>query len=153
MAMVFCRECGNLVHDKAKECLNCGTAQPAAAPQKVRAAAPRPYQSYALVWVLAFAPVLGVLIEMLLANVVHGGGYGAERALAGGYYLWVTVLLNVALCLWDARRLKKAGVDTAAFGPAFLVPIYLFKRARVLGHQPPAYFIGWMVCFCLVLVY
>lgn len=41
------------------------------------------------------------------------------------------VLLNIALSTWDERRLRQAGIDTSAFGPAFLVPVYLFKRARM----------------------
>ncbi|MGU6909278.1 DeoR family transcriptional regulator [Salmonella enterica subsp. enterica serovar Sandiego] len=45
----------------------------------------------------------------------------------------------------DERRLRKAGVDTTTFGKlAWLVPFYLWRRAKTLG-QKPAYFWVWLV--------
>ncbi|ECY7740700.1 DUF4339 domain-containing protein, partial [Salmonella enterica subsp. enterica serovar Enteritidis] len=52
----------------------------------------------------------------------------------------------------DERRLRKSGVDTAAFGwLAWLVPFYLWRRAKALG-QKPAYFWVWLVMLILVLL-
>lgn len=154
MAMVFCRQCGDLVHHKARVCLSCGTAEPAAAPPPaVPAPAARARHGDGLVWVVAFTPVLGVVIESLLAHLVHGSGLDAGQSLAERHYLWATMLLSIALCAWDAQRLRRSGVNTAAFGPAALVPVYLLRRARGLGHRPPAYFIGWVVCACLTVAF
>ncbi|EBV4370636.1 hypothetical protein A4L15_22985, partial [Salmonella enterica subsp. enterica serovar Typhimurium] len=47
---------------------------------------------------------------------------------------------------------RKSGVDTAAFGwLAWLVPFYLWRRAKALG-QKPAYFWVWLVMLILVLL-
>ena len=60
--------------------------------------------------------------------------------------------LNV-LCYGDSAALKKAGHNTERFGFwAWLVPVYLFKRASAL-KQSQNYFIVWMLlflvtCFC-----
>jgi len=51
----------------------------------------------------------------------------------------------------DERKLKAAGHDTKKMGGAWLVPVYLYKRARVLKHNL-AYFIVWVVCFVAILV-
>lgn len=59
---------------------------------------------------------------------------------------------SISLWATDERRLRKAGVDTAAFGKlAWLVPFYLWRRAKSLG-QKPAYFWVWLVMLFLTLV-
>jgi hypothetical protein len=104
------------------------------------------------VWVLAFAPLIGSVMEYLFAHLMHSNSYAAERAYGEGNYWFITLLLNVALSLWDARQLKAAGTDTQQFGRwALVVPVYLFQRAKAL-KQNLAYFIVWVVCFALVLV-
>ncbi|HBE2307500.1 DUF4339 domain-containing protein, partial [Salmonella enterica] len=51
----------------------------------------------------------------------------------------------------DERKLRKSGVDTTAFGwLAWLIPVYLWRRAKILG-QKPAYFWVWLVMLILVL--
>ena len=105
-----------------------------------------------ILWVLAFAPLIGSFLEYLFAHVMHRNSYVAERAYADGSYWFITVLLNVSLSLWDTRQLKSAGTDTDQFGRwALIVPVYLFQRAKAL-KQNLAYFVVWLVCFVLVLV-
>ncbi|MDR6212996.1 hypothetical protein [Paracidovorax wautersii] len=105
-----------------------------------------------MVWTLAFAPLIGKALAWVLAHALHATAYAAETALGSGRYFWVPLLLNIGLCVTDEKRLAKAGVDTQRLGSAFLVPVYLFKRAALLGHQPPAYFIVWVVCFAAALL-
>lgn len=102
-----------------------------------------------VVWVLAFAPIIGLLLEFFVSGAVHGDNYLAEEAAMNGDFWYVTLTLNIALSLWDVKRLKKTGTNTSKFsGWAWLVPVYLFQRATAL-KQSKAYFITWIACFIL----
>lgn len=109
--------------------------------------------SNVLVWILALAPIIGLLLEAMIGGAMAPSDDMAELAGAiavkSGQYWWVTLLLNIGLSILDERRLKKAGIDTSAFGKlVFIVPVYLFKRAKTLGHSP-AYFWTWIGMFAL----
>ena len=97
-----------------------------------------------IVWILAFAPIIGVNIESFLVSFFQ----------TGSNKFWViTIVLNIVLSLLDERKLNAAGHNTRAlsFGSAWLVPVYLFKRAKVLKHNL-AYFIVWLVSFALIIL-
>jgi len=94
------------------------------------------------VWWLAFAPVLGVFIAGFLSGLTHKDI---------GQFWWVTLVLNIILSMIDENKLKKAGNDTSKMGASWIVPVYLFKRAKVL-KQNNSYFIVWVVLFCLSLL-
>ena len=56
-----------------------------------------------LVWVLAFAPVLGFILEGLVAGFVyHGNDHLVELAMAHNKFWYVTIALNIGLSFWDA---------------------------------------------------
>ncbi len=95
------------------------------------------------VWIIAFAPIFGTIIETLI-GIYLWGNYNHQ--------LWfITLLLNIFLCFSDANYLKSVGVDTSKFrGFIWLVPVYLFQRVRAL-KQGYAYFITWIICFVLSL--
>lgn len=94
-----------------------------------------------LVWVLAFAPVIGVFLEGLVSEIT---------GIAPDYLWFITLSLNIVLSYQDSILLKKAGHDTRKMGVVFLIPVYLFKRATIL-KQSNAYFIVWCVTFTLML--
>ena len=95
--------------------------------------------SNTVVWWLAFAPALGQF----------GSGFlSAATYTDMSKFWWITLALNVGLSIADERILKKAGHNTAGMGSAWLVPVYLYKRAKIL-NQNNAYFIVWMVLFVL----
>lgn len=103
-----------------------------------------------VVWVLAFAPLIGLTLEYIAAYMVHSSEYRAEQAVASGHFLYITIILNIALSYLDEKKLKKAGTDTSTFGRwVWLVPVYLYQRSQAL-KQNLAYFIVWLVCFILV---
>lgn len=105
-----------------------------------------------VVWVLAFAPILGLILEFIVAMMVTGSEHRAERAVLRGEFFYVTPLLNVALAYWDEKRLKASGTDTGKFnGMVWLVPVYLFQRAKAL-RQGNGYFIVWIACLVLVVL-
>tara|TARA_R110001583_G_scaffold132574_1_gene284561 strand:+ start:353 stop:913 length:561 start_codon:yes stop_codon:yes gene_type:complete len=104
-----------------------------------------------VVWVLAFAPIIGYLLEWFIAGAVNGSEWKAEQAMAEAKYFYITVILNIALAFWDEKRLTQAGHSTQKFkGMTWLVPVYLFQRAKQLNHNM-AYFVTWIVLFILVL--
>lgn len=59
---------------------------------------------------------------------------------------WVFLILNVGLCVADERRLKAAGHSAPTTWWVFLIPVYLWKRANLLG-QNKNYFYGWLAAF------
>ena len=87
-----------------------------------------------------------------MAYMVHSSEYRAEQAVASGHFIFITLILNIALSFLDEKRLKKAGTDTSTFGGwVWLVPVYLYQRSQAL-KQNLAYFIVWVVCFLLIVV-
>lgn len=133
MKMEFCRGCGNEIHETALSCPQCGFASAISqSGEKV---------NNTLVWILAFAPLLGVFLAGVLA--------GATGRSINSFW-WTTLVLNVGISMADERMLKKAGHPTDRMGGAWLVPVYLYKRAKVLG-QGNACFIVWIVLFVLSL--
>ncbi len=94
-----------------------------------------------LIWWLAFAPLGGAFIAGFLSGATH-------KPISD--FWWATLVLNIALSMADEKKLQKAGHDTEKMGGAWLVPVYLFNRAKVL-KQNNAYFIVWVVLFCLSL--
>lgn len=145
--MVFCRGCGAQIHATAPSCPQCGALQQKAS----EATQPGAAVDNGVVWVLAFAPLIGYLLEYVVAYLVNSNEWRAEAAMQGGSYWYITLLLNIGLSFLDEKRLEKAGCDTSKFkGMVWLVPVYLYQRAQALHHNL-AYFITWVVCFVLIL--
>lgn len=93
-----------------------------------------------IIWWLAFTPVIGYFLEVIIASAT-------ETSLGS---LWfITLSMNIGLCMMDEKKLQKAGYDTTKMGSSWIVPVYLFKRAQILS-QSNAYFIVWIVCLLLV---
>ena len=103
------------------------------------------------IWFLAFAPLLGLFLEYLIAGAVLGERKGIRAVEAGNFFL-VTVALNVILAIKDEKALKKAGYDTSKFSwSTWIVPVYLFQRSTLL-KQNKATFIVWLIMFILILL-
>jgi hypothetical protein len=91
------------------------------------------------VWLLAFAPLIGGVLESVIARKTD-----SEIS-----QLWlVTVLLNVLLCLLDAKLLKNDGCRPPNMWAVFLIPVYLFKRANLLRQNYACAFV-WIAAFLL----
>lgn len=105
-----------------------------------------------IVWVLAFAPLISLFIEYMVALVQYDDEFLASVAISNMKYFYIPIALNVLLSLLDERKLRQAGHDTSHFkGWVWLVPVYLFQRAERLGHDK-FYFATWVVCFLISLV-
>lgn len=164
---MFCTSCGQRSAPSSRFCAQCGA--PAAVPAGVGAtsvaapvgappgavppaglsnggnAAHAPLSAdgrvdNSLAWTLAFAPLILVLVDALLATTSAGSGLGALSFLAA-------VVLNSALAVVDSQRLKRTGVTVSAALALLIVPAYLFARASKL-RQNFAIPIVW--CLCLL---
>ncbi|HIF9530615.1 TPA: DUF4339 domain-containing protein [Photobacterium damselae] len=82
------------------------------------------------VWILSIIPILSVIIDLL----------------AGTTLFFPAIIANIGLCIFDERKLKTAGHATPQHWSVFIVPVYLWKRAKLLNHKKH-YFIAWLVCF------
>ena len=80
-----------------------------------------------LIWTQAFMPAIGALFA-----------FGTI----------VTIIINCVLLSVDSKNIRKAGYDTTQLGSPWLVPIYLYRRAKMFNHGN-AYFIVWCVMFGL----
>lgn len=105
-----------------------------------------------LIWLLACAPLLGHLLEWVLAFALNTSQIQTERAMEAARYWYATLALNLLLGVLDERRLKQTGHDTARLrGWVWLAPAYLYRRARHLGHSL-GYFVAWLLSFALLLL-
>lgn len=98
-----------------------------------------------LAWLLAFVPLIGLVVELVLG--LQWDYQPMELFL--GYFL-----INTVFAFLDGRNIKKSGHDTRRISYFFwiwLVPVYLFQRARAL-NQSKAYFWTWLVMFVLSLL-
>lgn len=106
-----------------------------------------------LVWALAFAPIIGLMLEYFVAGMVYGDNERAmEAAVKDNKFWFITLALNIVLSYFDVIRLQKAGHNIDKFkGWAWFIPVYLYQRAINL-KQNLAYFVVWIVCFVLMLL-
>jgi hypothetical protein len=84
------------------------------------------------IWAVVAVPIVGVVIELI----------------AGMEFVWLYIVANIVCCILDERKLKAAGHKAPETVWAFLVPVYLWKRANFLS-QKKHYFWGWMAAFVL----
>ncbi|MFQ3071254.1 DUF4339 domain-containing protein [Neisseria polysaccharea] len=121
-------------------------------------AAPPPLKgesvSNVMVWMIAFLPLAGEFIRGMILGSMYSNVYDLNQAIINGELWYVTLVLNIVFCIADGLMLKKAAIDVKRFiaWAFFLMPVYLYKRARYL-NQSLAYFWVWIVCFIIAIVW
>ena len=126
--MVFCRGCGQSIHTTAPNCPQCG------APQHINKL--NGDWGNAMAWIIACAPLIGAFSEGLVIELFNYSGI---------LLFLVSVGINIFLCTQDEKSLREKGVDTTQLGNVWLVPIYLFNRARVLKEK-----LGYPILWCVL---
>ncbi len=114
---------------------------PHSVPEKADAPPPLPTStpkaSSLFAWAIALVPIVGGFIQMVLA---------ADRALPRqGAVLSVYFVVYTILCTLDSNHIKNSRASSELPIRWFwLVPVYLYKRARIL-KEPLTYFWAWIV--------
>lgn len=109
-------------------------AEPSAAPQ---VSAEDAITNRLIAWLIACVPLMGSQITLFTG--IGASSWGSSAILY--------CVLNSIFCSIDESRLKKQGFDTSScawFWGALLVPVYIYRRARLVGDDN-SYFIGWFV--------
>jgi hypothetical protein len=97
-----------------------------------------------IIWILALSPIVGIVLE-LVGFVMIGLPIPILPDI-------VVLALSISFGYLDKKKLKAIGHDTSGMGSPWLVPVYLFKRAKMLRHNS-AYPIVWCaLCGVLVLL-
>lgn len=119
-----------------------------------------------LVWVVAFLPLVFAIVDYSIGEFyLESHGVSPRDILIGrGLVMnsiravysvpwWVVLIANSLLCIWDERRLNKAGYDTnnLVWAALLFVPAYLFVRAKRL-QQTPSYAVVWVIAFVFSLL-
>jgi hypothetical protein len=113
----YCHNCAAEVNEKAEICIKCGVS--------FKKHATHGPDTWA--WIAAFLPLFYIPVPFI--------------------FILGCILINCIALSIDARELRKAGYDTSPLGSPILVPVYLYRRPRVVGSY--IYFILWMVFFVI----
>jgi hypothetical protein len=139
--MPFCRQCGTEYSNTDVYCNKCGGKLAGEQQKTQNKNLSYPNVKNTIIWLVAFMPLIGLVIENTCAIAFDT---------SIGNLWWITLIVNIVLCVIDQERIKKAYPNLAIMKAwIFLTPVYLFKRARAL-KQSLAYFIVWIVMFCLI---
>ena len=87
------------------------------------------------IWAIVGVPIVGVIIELIA---------GTELTL-------LYLAANIVCCILDEKKLKKAGQEAPETWMAFLIPVYLWKRATLL-KQKKHYFWAWCAAFLISII-
>jgi len=88
-----------------------------------------------LIFLLVLAPLLGAISQAMVSNFT-GMDYG--------HLMIVFIIFNLGLAYYDEDRLKLTGEYDPMLGSPALVPLYLYRRAKLLNHTF-AYAIIWIL--------
>lgn len=92
-------------------------------------------------WLIAGIPLLALALAV---------GFSSGAPEVAYYSGFIALAANIAVSVWDANRIRKAGYGDLLGWAIFLIPVYLFKRqARVGQSAAPA--VAWIAAFCLAL--
>lgn len=88
-----------------------------------------------LIIILAIAPLLGAVLQAIISNFT-----GIDYA----HLMVVFIIINLGLAYYDIDRLKLTGEYSSTLGSPALVPLYLYRRAKLLNHSY-GYAIIWTI--------
>lgn len=104
------------------------------------------------VWVLAFAPLIALIIENMLPGVGYYPGESMRQVIVNVHRWYIILAVNIGLAYFDVMRLEQNGHKTDKFKwMTPFVPLYLYERAEFL-KQNKAYFITWIVCLIIYVI-
>lgn len=94
-----------------------------------------------IILILLIAPVLGVVIQAYTSNLLS---FNFSK-------LWIiTIALNLFLAIYDSEILKKNNQYSQEMGNPMLIPVYIYKRTKILNKNPMIYTLIW--CMLVIAV-
>ena len=101
-----------------------------------------------IAWILAFAP-LGVFLEYVIIHFFckSDTSFKVTHMFLG----YSTMIPSICLAYFDESRLRKVGYGINAY-IIWLVPVYLFLRARTL-KQSNICSVIWLICFVVWILF
>jgi hypothetical protein len=97
--------------------------------------------SNAYYWVLVFMPLSIGVIGVALGTALESTAAYLISAL-------ISLVANIALVIADSNELKKSGLEISVWMGFLLIPVYLYRRAKLMGSPQ----IGVLVWLAAVLV-
>ena len=95
-----------------------------------------------LIILLVVAPFLGAIIQAIISNLL-GVDYSS--------LILLFLLFNFALAYYDMDRLKLTGEYNDTLKYFAIIPLYLYRRAKLLNHSY-SYAIIWSLLFIIVIL-
>ena len=94
-----------------------------------------------IILILLIAPVLGVIIQAYISSIL----------LFNFSNLWIiTIALNLFLAIYDSEILKRNNQYSKEMGNPMLIPIYIYKRTKILNNNPIIYTLIWCILIIVV---
>ena len=90
---------------------------------------------------LSIAPLLGAILQGLISNLM---------AIDFNNLFFLMLFLNFILVFLDVDYLKSHGMYSDEMGSPWIIPFYLYKRARVFNVFPIASII-WTISYLITL--
>jgi len=95
-----------------------------------------------LIVILAIAPLLGAILQAIISNFT---------GIVYSHLMVIFIILNLGLAYYDNDRLKLTGEYNPSLGSPAIIPMYLYRRAKLLNHSY-AYAIIWTIlCIGVIL--
>lgn len=115
---MFCQKCGSENQIGAQFCMKCGN--------NLAGTAVSSSTSNAYYWVLSLMPLSIGVVGIALATLMESTAAYFVSAL-------LSLFANIALVIADSNELKKSGRDISVWMGFLLIPVYLYRRAKLMG--------------------
>ena len=115
---MFCQKCGSENQVGAQFCMKCGN--------HLAVTSVSSSTSNAYYWVLSLMPLSIGVVGIALATLMESTAAYFVSAL-------LSLFVNIALVIADSNELKKSGRDISVWMGFLLIPVYLYRRAKLMG--------------------
>lgn len=102
------------------------------------------------IWWVAFAPLISFILTIVILNFAWEQYIATEKAdwlqlykFVSDWNVIIYIIINLIFVSIDSRKLQNAGHDTSKFGAIFLIPVYIWKRNKML-QKTQFSFILWI---------
>jgi hypothetical protein len=130
---MYCQKCGSENQAGSGFCMKCGT--------NLAQNTPSGSPSNVYYWSLSLMPLIVGVTGLALSTALE-----SSQALI--ISLVVALLANITLVVADSNELKKIGITSNVLLGILLIPVYLYRRAKLVG-SPQVGLILWSVAFTL----